>query len=226
MIIKNIGDLSSLNQFHMSVREMFIISKNYEPLSMIKNSRFVKLFYCCDEKIKEEVLREMYNIIKESSYADEKNYGHLCNIFSSIAFYCVFQQNGKSKEQSLDVVQNAMYEYIEPQKKTLQKIAKVPGFIKLIKWSFPLKIAKINGVGWDISYPKCHKDEFAFTTNKCIYAQIFSLYHVEELGPLFCHVDDILYGDLPGIVFEYTQTICRGGKVCDYVFRKKRRKSR
>ncbi|MEW9094836.1 MAG: L-2-amino-thiazoline-4-carboxylic acid hydrolase [Clostridiaceae bacterium] len=197
------------------------MAKNYDSLSMIKNSRFVKLFDCCDEKTKKAVLVKIDNLIKESSYTDEKNYGHLCNIFSSMAFYYIFQENGKSKKESLDVVQNAMYEFIEPQKKKLQKVAKLPGFIKLIKWSFPLKVAKTNGVGWDITYPKCQKDEYAFTTNKCIYAQIFSLYNVEELGPVFCHVDDILYGDLPGIAFEYTQTICRGGKFCDYIFRKK-----
>lgn len=199
------------------------MAKKYNSLSMMKNSRFVKLFNGCNEKKQKAVLEKVDNFINESSYADEKNYGHLCNIFSSMAFYFIFQESGKSKKESLEIVQNAMYEFIEPQKRKLQKIAKLPGFIKLIKWSFPLKVAKTNGVGWNITYPKCSKDEYAFTTNKCIYAQIFSLYHVEELGPVFCYVDDILYGGLPGIIFEYTQTICRGGKVCDYVFRKKKR---
>lgn len=95
------------------------------------------------------------------------------------------------------------------------------GFIELIKWLSSLKIKMNNGAGWDIVYPECNKDKYAFTVKKCIYAQIFLLYHVKELGPVFCHADDILYGNLPKISFEYTQTICRGGSVCHYTFRKK-----
>ena len=197
------------------------MTKFYDPLSMIKKSRFINLFNHYDEKMRQNVLIKIDDLIKESSYKDEKNYGHLCNIFSSMAFYYVLQKNGKTKEESLDIVKNAMYKFIVPQKIKMQKISSIPGFIKLMKWSFPLKIKRNNGAGWDIVYPECNKDEYAFNVRKCIYAQIFSLYHVKELGPVFCHVDDILYGNLPKISFEYTQTICRGGSVCDYIFRKK-----
>lgn len=199
------------------------MSKEYEPLSMIKNSRFIKLFNCSDEKTRQDVIAQMNKYISESNYADEKNYRHLCNIFSSMAFYYVFQKNGRSKEESLETVQNAMYEFIMPQRKKIERMFMFPGFIRIMKWFCPIIIAaKTNGTGWDITYPKCGKDEYAFNVNKCIYAQIFPLYHVKELGPVFCHVDDILYGDLPKISFEYTNTICRGGKICDYVFRKRK----
>ncbi|WP_102398920.1 hypothetical protein [Haloimpatiens massiliensis] len=49
------------------------MTKKYESLSMVKKSRFIKLFDCCDEKIKKEMLGKIDNLIKESSYTDKKN---------------------------------------------------------------------------------------------------------------------------------------------------------
>lgn len=39
---------------------------------------------------------------------------------------------------------------------------------------------------------------------------------------VFCYVDDILYSELPGADFIYTQQIGCGGSCCDYTYKKKK----
>ena len=41
--------------------------------------------------------------------------------------------------------------------------------------------------------------------------------------PMFCHSDIINYGNLHNIDFKRTQTLCQGGKMCDFCFVKHRK---
>ena len=40
---------------------------------------------------------------------------------------------------------------------------------------------------------------------------------------MFCHSDIINYGNLHNIDFKRTQTLCQGGKMCDFCFVKHRK---
>lgn len=59
------------------------------------------------------------------------------------------------------------------------------------------------------------------TTRGCIYCKIFAKYGIFEMVKVFCSVDDLLYSDLPGADFLYTEQLGTGGKMCDYIFREK-----
>jgi hypothetical protein len=43
-------------------------------------------------------------------------------------------------------------------------------------------------------------------------------YGAPELLPLFCELDDLVYGGIPNIRWDRTKTIGRGGGVCDFCF--------
>ena len=62
------------------------------------------------------------------------------------------------------------------------------------------------------------KDEFRFECNECIYAKILGKRNLMKLGAMCCHADIINYGSLPYTDFIRTETLCRGGDVCDFRF--------
>ena len=114
-----------------------------------------------------------------------------------------------------------MYKFIEPQIKSMKKLASNGWFVRFLKLTMPMKFRNTLGYGWDVEFPKCGRDEFSMITHKCIFHQIFEKYGMPEMTAIFCKVDDILYSDLPRADFLYSQQIGNGGTMCDYTFRRK-----
>ena len=196
--------------------------KKYIPAQMIRKSRFITFFETWSENEKAQLIAQMNRLIKENQeYADSKNYGHLCNLLTSIAMIMVLEQNGRTREEAEKEVSEAMYEYIKPQIVSMKKLAGHGWFVRLLKISMPLKFKKTLGYGWSVEFPKCPSDTFAMITHKCIYQQLFAKYGMPEMTARFCKVDDILYSDLPRAEFIYTQQIGNGGDMCDYSYKKR-----
>ena len=196
--------------------------KKYIPAQMIRKSRFITFFETWSENEKAQLITQMNRLIKENQeYADSKNYGHLCNLLTSIAMIMVLEQNGRTREEAEKEVSEAMYEYIKPQIVSMKKFAGHGWFVRLLKISMPLKFKKTLGYGWSVEFPKCPSDTFTMITHKCIYQQLFAKYGMPEMTARFCKVDDILYSDLPRAEFIYTQQIGNGGDMCDYSYKKR-----
>ena len=196
--------------------------KKYIPAQMIRKSRFITFYETWSENEKAQLIAQMNRLIKENQeYADSKNYGHLCNLLTSIAMIMVLEQNGRTREEAEKEVSEAMYEYIKPQIVSMKKLASYGWFVRLLKISMPLKFKKTLGYGWSVEFPKCPSDTFTMITHKCIYQQLFIKYGMPEMTARFCKVDDILYSDLPRAEFIYTQQIGNGGDMCDYSYKKR-----
>lgn len=196
--------------------------KKYIPAQMIRKSRFITFFETWSENEKAQLIAQMNRLIKENQeYADSKNYGHLCNLLTSIAMIMVLEQNGRTRKEAEKEVSEAMYEYIKPQIVSMKKLAGHGWFVRLLKISMPLKFKKTLGYGWSVEFPKCPSDTFTMITHKCIYQQLFAKYGMPEMTARFCKVDDILYSDLPRAEFIYTQQIGNGGDMCDYSYKKR-----
>lgn len=196
--------------------------KKYIPAQMIRKSRFITFFETWSENEKAQLIAQMNRLIKENQeYADSKNYGHLCNLLTSIAMIMVLEQNGRTREEAEKEVSEAMYEYIKPQIVSMKKLAGHGWFVRLLKISMPLIFKKTLGYGWSVEFPKCPSDTFTMITHKCIYQQLFAKYGMPEMTARFCKVDDILYSDLPRAEFIYTQQIGNGGDMCDYSYKKR-----
>ncbi len=198
------------------------MKKNYSPQKMIAQSRFRDYYNKLDEQEQLRFKTIMSQLIKENSeYADSKNYGHLCNLITSLAMIIMLEENGKTRKEAEDTVAEAMYKFIEPQIAFMQKLASNSWFVGFLKISMPIKFKNTLGYGWDVEFPKCPKDTFSMITHSCIYHQIFSKYGMPEMTAVFCKVDDILYCELPRAQFLYTEQIGTGGSMCDYTFKKR-----
>ena len=196
--------------------------KKYKPQKMISQSRFRDYFKTWNSDEQDFLLRKMQQLLSENSdYVDDKNYGHLCNLITSLAMVMVLEENGKARSEAEKAVADAMYKFIEPQIKSMEKLASHSWFVDFLKFSMPIKFRNTLGYGWSVDFPEAPKGVFSMVTHKCIYAQIFEKYGMPEMTAVFCKVDDILYSNLPCAEFLYTQQIGNGGAVCDYTFKKK-----
>ena len=201
--------------------------KKYKPQKMISQSRFRDYFKTWNSDEQDLLLRKMQQLLSENSdYADDKNYGHLCNLITSLAMVMVLEENGKARSEAEKAVADAMYKFIEPQIKSMEKLASHSWFVDFLKFSMPIKFRNTLGYGWSVDFPEAPKGVFSMVTHKCIYAQIFEKYGMPEMTAVFCKVDDILYSNLPCAEFLYTQQIGNGGAVCDYTFKKKLEKNK
>lgn len=189
---------------------------------MIAKSRFKDFFNELDKNEQIRLTELVTRLINENKeYADSKNYGHLCNLITSLAIVIMLEENGNSRKEAENIVAKTMYEFIEPQIDVMQKLASNSWFVNFLKISMPIKFRNTLGYGWNVEFPKCPKNTFSMITHSCIYHQIFSKYGMPEMTAVFCKVDDILYSELPKAEFLYTEQIGRGGSMCDYTFKKR-----
>ena len=198
------------------------MNKKYIPRKMIPRSRFRDLYKEWDEEDRALLIDKMNVLLFENSqYTDSKNYGVLCNLLTSLAIVQVLESKGMPRKEAEQYTADAMYKFIEPQIKSMKKLASNGWFVRFLKLTMPMKFRNTLGYGWDVEFPKCGRDEFSMITHKCIFHQIFEKYGMPEMTAIFCKVDDILYSDLPRADFLYSQQIGNGGTVCDYTFRRK-----
>ena len=189
---------------------------------MIPRSRFRDLYKEWDEEDRALLIDKMNVLLFENSqYTDSKNYGFLCNLLTSLAIVQVLESKGMPRKEAEQYTADAMYKFIEPQIKSMKKLASNGWFVRFLKLTMPMKFRNTLGYGWDVEFPKCGRDEFSMITHKCIFHQIFEKYGMPEMTAIFCKVDDILYSDLPRADFLYSQQIGNGGTMCDYTFRRK-----
>ena len=199
-----------------------MMNKKYIPWKMIPRSRFRDLYKEWDEEDRALLIDKMNVLLFENSqYTDSKNYGFLCNLLTSLAIVQVLESKGMPRKEAEQYTADAMYKFIEPQIKSMKKLASNGWFVRFLKLTMPMKFRNTLGYGWDVEFPKCGRDEFSMITHKCIFHQIFEKYGMPEMTAIFCKVDDILYSDLPRADFLYSQQIGNGGTMCDYTFRRK-----
>ena len=198
------------------------MNKKYIPRKMIPRSRFRDLYKEWDEEDRALLIDKINVLLFENSqYTDSKNYGFLCNLLTSLAIVQVLESKGMPRKEAEQYTADAMYKFIEPQIKSMKKLASNGWFVRFLKLTMPMKFRNTLGYGWDVEFPKCGRDEFSMITHKCIFHQIFEKYGMPEMTAIFCKVDDILYSDLPRADFLYSQQIGNGGTMCDYTFRRK-----
>ena len=194
----------------------------YTPLNLIKDGRFRLLYENESDNIRNDIEQRLSRYIEECPYKDDKNYGHLCNLLTVMAVYEALQNKGLSKDEAIEEIKKAMYTAVEPMRIKNVEEAKKEGYIEKIKAEHRQEMLDTYGAGWELEFPECDADEFTYLVKKCIYNETFKRYSYPELGPLFCHVDEILNGDLEKIDFTYTGQLCVNSKPCDYRFRYKK----
>ena len=192
--------------------------KKYEPERMVAISRYRNFFPTLPSDIRKDVYDRMTVLLdEEKQYCDKGNYAHMAQILTSVALYEVLQQHGISEDGAYKTVSEEMWKFLNPS--SMHKLARKSFFLPLMKKIVPFGFRKGSGYGWRYTWHKNDpKDEFTFECNECIYAKILGRRNLMKLGAMCCHADIINYGNLPYTDFIRTQTLCQGGKLCDFRF--------
>ena len=192
--------------------------KAYEPKQLVAISRYQDYFPSLPAEIRERVYARISELIEEEKqYCDKGNYKHMAQILTSIALYEVLQRHGKSEEEAYRIVSEEMWKFLDPS--GMQKLAKKNFFLPLMKKIVPFGFKKGSGTGWRYTWHEDDpKNEFHFECNECIYEKILSRRGLLKLGAMCCQADIINYGNLPFTDFIRTQTLCRGGELCNFRF--------
>lgn len=72
--------------------------------------------------------------------------------------------------------------------------------------------------GWRFERVEDSDRCIAYDARECFYVNLLAAYGAPELTAHLCAVDDLLYGNLPGIAWQRTRTLGRGDDRCDFRF--------
>ena len=191
---------------------------NYTPEKLVAISRYQNCFPTLSSETQRDTYARMIELLEEEKeYCDKGNYKHMAQILTSIALYETLQKHGKSEEDAYKSVSEEMWKFLDPS--GMQKLARKRFFLPLMKKIVPLGFKKGSGYGWRYTWHGDDpKNEFLFECNECIYEKILGRRGLLKLGAMCCQADIINYGNLPYTDFIRTETLCQGGKRCDFRF--------
>ena len=190
----------------------------YTPERLVAVSRYQNYFPTLPKDIRSDILARIAGLIEEEKpYCDKGNAKHMAQILTSIAMYEVLQKHGWSEAEAYRAVSEEMWKFLDPS--GMQKLARKRFFLPLVKKIVPFGFKKGSGVGWRYTWHKDDpKDEFHFECNECIYEKILRPRGLMKLGAMCCRADVINYGNLPYTDFIRTETLCQGGRLCNFRF--------
>ena len=147
---------------------------------------------------------------------------HLENkILPAAAIYLTLKEK-TGQQEAYRIMEESTYRTAENIGKKLAKLMRVPGMRSLFMKVWDPLTRKMFGEksGFrNVFYPKT-KNEYRMDVTSCPYFRYFSELGCPELTAISCGSDDRVYGNLPGIRFERTTTLGRGGERCDFCIRK------
>jgi len=139
---------------------------------MVAWSRYRHYFPTLPADVQQDVYARMRGLIEEeNAFCDEGNYDHMAQILTSISLYEVLQAHGASEEEAYRAVSEEMWAFLDPS--GMQRLARLPFFLPLMKEVVPFGFRKGLGTGWRCTWHEGGpKNEFRFECNECIYAKI------------------------------------------------------
>ena len=142
-------------------------------------------------------------------------------IFPAAAIYLTLKES-IGQPEAFQVMEDATFKTADAAAKKLSALLRLPGMRSLfVKVWDPLtrKMFGEKSGFQNVFYPK-KKGEYRMDVVSCPYNRYFTELGCPELTKISCGADDHVYGDLPGLKFERTSTIGRGGERCDFCIRK------
>ena len=140
-------------------------------------------------------------------------------IFPRAAFYLQMIKY-ISREESISLIEEAVRIGVEPDRKRLNAVTKVP-FIRPLFFKILPKMIDImfnEEVGFKTTEYESDNKHYRADVLQCPYMKYCELLGCKELTATFCLSDDRVFGNMSGITFKRQSTIGRGSDKCDFYF--------
>ena len=124
------------------------------------------------------------------------------------------------REEALGLIEESVRIGVEPDRKRLHAVTKLPFLRSLFFKIFHRMIGTMfNGdAGFRFAEIESDSRHYRVDVLQCPYMKYCELLDCKELTATFCLSDDRVYGDMCGITFQRQGTIGRGSDKCDFYF--------
>lgn len=142
----------------------------------------------------------------------------MSDLYTAIALYRTETPGGQRK--LLAEMDRCLVEAGRKANKMMRRVMAFPGAFRAVRALVPRVMAMGNGKGFAVKPVDCGKNGFGFDVTECPYHRLFAVNGCPELGPIFCHFDEVESADLPGLRFKRHGTLCTGHERCDFRYRR------
>jgi hypothetical protein len=143
------------------------------------------------------------------------------SILPSLSLYQTLLEEGNNQEEALkemDLIIAAMLDR-SGRRRLVQILDYLPDPFTVLRilnrWAMKVRYPR---EGWRFEWVEDSDQCIAYDARECFYVNILTACGAPELTAHLCAIDDLLYGDLPGISWERTKTLGRGDDRCDFRF--------
>ena len=145
---------------------------------------------------------------------------HERDLLPALAMYQALRDEGENQETALETAENLFNIEIKSIKRFIELVGRMPFFFKLVRALIqPVMKVVFPQEGWKAEWIDEIPQIIAFNIRGCVYFETLSAYGAPELGTIFCALDNFVFDEVsPYIRWERTQTIARGGELCDFRF--------
>ncbi|GMQ56310.1 hypothetical protein AN1V17_07030 [Vallitalea sediminicola] len=162
-------------------------------------------------------------LIDKHDLSDKKMAVHMKKaILPSIAVYKEMLAFGYTRERSIEAIKESAIIANKGMASFFGFIGKIPFGYAIFRKMCPMAIKNsFCKPGWNMKWISNDNKTMEFHAKSCLYVDIMKKEHCMELVPIFCQVDDYMYGNMKNIIWDRKKTLGYGDKVCDFRFIKK-----
>jgi hypothetical protein len=142
-------------------------------------------------------------------------------ILPALALYQTLREDGDDQEAALADIDRILAAMIERsgRRRLVQAMGRLPDPFAVLRIANRLAIKyRYPPQGWRFEWVEDGEQCIAYDARECFYVNVLTFYGAPELTAHLCVIDDLLYGDLPGIAWKRTKTLSRGDDRCDFRF--------
>ena len=154
-----------------------------------------------------------------SEYPDSLQSHLLHNIFPAMAVFDALVKEGKSRQEAAVLTDEIFSACMEKYAESIRRLCKVPGLYRLIPRIFGTMAFKLfrPDAGFAATLYETKSSQARFDMTACPYFETCRKLGYPEIAPVFCHSDDICYGNMHRkLKWNRTKTLARGGDLCDF----------
>lgn len=189
-------------------------------LDKMKHRILTKIDAAESEQLIQRIDAEYENLCREDSNKSPDLIRHLHNnIYPVVATFRALMANGMPREEASNLAQKTFLELMEDPAASIRKLCRIPGVYRMVPWLFKKLMPKLfkKEAGFAFTFHSVGRGHCKFDMEVCPYYQTCQELNCPELAPVFCETDDICYGNMhPNLLWKRTQTIARGGDICDF----------
>lgn len=167
-------------------------------------------------------------LLFENDLSDKMQAKHLKQaILPAVAVYTTLLEDNWLKEDAFELIRKSVLDAAKPMAKAFQSMGRLPFFFLVLRKMCPASIrSQFGSAGWKMEWKRNDQSAIEWDCHSCFYADVLNRHGMMELLSIFCESDDVVYRNIPDVLWGRTKTIGCGAELCDFRFYNCRRKRR